>query len=101
MINITKVELELISDTNMYLFFEKWMTGGISYITKRYSRGSNKHSKYNDPKQESKHILYLDAKKLYYSAMPKFLPKSEFKLTDPKDFMIQINTAAIVRPVVF
>ena len=101
MFSITKVELELISDINMYLFFEKCMTGGITYISKRYSRGSNKHSKYNDPKKESKHILYLDTKNLYYYAMSKFLPTSEFKLTDPKYFMIQINTAAIVRPVVF
>ena len=101
MFNMTKVELELISDTNMYLFFEKCMTGEISYISKRHSRGSNKHSKYNDLKQESKHIIYLDAKNLYYYVMSKFLPPSEFKLTDPKDFMIQINTAAIVRPVVF
>ena len=98
---MTKVELEFISDTNMYLFFEKCMAGEISYICKSYSRGSNKHSKYNDLKQESKHIIYLDAKNLYYYVMPKFLPPSEFKLTDPKDFMIQINTAAIVRPVVF
>ena len=30
MLNITKVELELISGFDTYLFFEKGMTGGIS-----------------------------------------------------------------------
>ena len=34
---ITKVELELISDADMYLFFEKGMRGGVSYIFKRYN----------------------------------------------------------------
>ena len=29
MLNITKVELELILDTDMYLFFEKGMRGGV------------------------------------------------------------------------
>ena len=36
MLKMTKVELELISDTNIYLFFEKGMRGGDSYISKRY-----------------------------------------------------------------
>ena len=29
MLNITKVELELILDADMYLFFEKGMRGGV------------------------------------------------------------------------
>ena len=30
--NITEVKLELISDPNMYIFFEKCMRGRVSYI---------------------------------------------------------------------
>ena len=37
-----------------------------------------------DPKQESKHIIYLDVNSLYDYAMPKFFPKSGFKWIDPK-----------------
>ena len=37
-------------------------------------------------KQESKHIIYLDANKLYDYAMCKFLPTSGFKWIDPKEF---------------
>ena len=37
MLNITKVELELISDPDMYIFFEKGMRGIVSYISNRYS----------------------------------------------------------------
>ena len=33
MLSITKVEPDLISDVDMYLFFEKVMRGGVSYIS--------------------------------------------------------------------
>ena len=38
MLKMTRVKLERISDIDMYLFIEKWMRGGISYIAKRYSK---------------------------------------------------------------
>ena len=36
MLKMTGVELELIDDIGVHLFIEKGMTGGISYIAKRY-----------------------------------------------------------------
>ena len=36
MLKMTGVELELISDTDMHLFIEKGMRGGISYVAKRH-----------------------------------------------------------------
>ena len=69
MLNMTKVELKLISDADMYSFFEKGMRGVISYISKRYSKANNKYLKSYDPKQELKHIIYLDTNKLYGYAM--------------------------------
>ena len=38
-----------------------------------------------DPKQESKHIIYLDANNLYGYAMSKFLPMSDLKWLDLKE----------------
>ena len=40
---MTRIELELISDNGMYLFVEKIMRGGISYIAKRYSKANKKN----------------------------------------------------------
>ena len=61
----TGVKLEKISDTDMYLFTEKWLRGGISYIAKRYAKANNKYMKDYDPKKPSKYILYLDMNNLY------------------------------------
>ena len=57
--NMTKVEVELIPDPDVYTFFEKGTRGGVSYISNRYSKVSNEYLKSCDPKQESKHIIYL------------------------------------------
>ena len=40
---MTNIELKLISNTEMLLFIEKGMKGGISYISKRYSKANNKY----------------------------------------------------------
>ena len=82
---MTKIKLELISDPEMYIFFEKGTRGRISCISNRYNKANNKYPKCCDPKQESKHIINLDTNNLYGYAMSKFLPTSGFKWIDPKE----------------
>ena len=65
MLKTTEIELKLISDTDMYLFVEKGMRGGISYIAKRFSKANNKYIKSYDDDKRSKYITYLDANNLY------------------------------------
>ena len=69
MLKVTKTNLGLITDPDMYLFFENGTRGGISYISDRYSKANNKYLKPYDPKQESKHFICLDANNLYGKAM--------------------------------
>ena len=77
-LNMTKVKLDFIPDPDM--FFEKGTRGGVSYISNRYSKANNKYLKSYDPKQELKHIIYLDANNnLYGYAMSEFLPISRLK----------------------
>ena len=45
MLKMTIVELQLISDIDMYLFVENGMRGGVSYIAKRYTKVNNKYMK--------------------------------------------------------
>ena len=51
MLKMRKIELELIPDQDMFIFFNKGTRGGISYISNRYSKASNKYLKSCDPKQ--------------------------------------------------
>ena len=88
-LKITKTELEFIPDPDMYIFIKKGTRGGISYISNRYS----KTNKCYDPKEESKHIIYLDANNLYGNAMSKFLPRSGFKWIVTKEFDLNKYTS--------
>ena len=58
MLKMTKAKPKLITDLEMYIFFEKGTRRGISYISKRYSKANNNYLRSYDPKQESKHIRY-------------------------------------------
>ena len=79
MLKMTKIELEIIPDPDMCMFFEKFTGRRISYISNRYSKANNRYLKSYDPRQESKHVIYLDTNNLYGYAMSKFLPTSGFK----------------------
>ena len=79
MLKMTGVKLEKISDIDKYLFIEKGLRGGISYIAKRYAKANNKYMKDYDPKKPSKFITYLDMNNLYGWAMSGYLPCGGFK----------------------
>ena len=59
MLKIRKINLELIPDSDMFISFEKDARGGISYISKRYSKANNKYLKSYDSKQKSKTYYIL------------------------------------------
>ena len=82
--DMTKVELALVSDADMYLFFEKGMRDGVSRICKSFSIANNKYLKLSDLTQESKHI-YLDVNNLHGCALSKFLPTGGFKSIDTQE----------------
>ena len=79
MLKMTGIKLEKISDIDKYLFIEKGLRGGISYIAKRYAKANNKYMKDYDPKKPSKFITYLDMNNLYGWAMSSYLPYGGFK----------------------
>ena len=60
MLKMTKIELELMTDVDMFQFIEKRMHGGVSYIANRYRKANNKYMKEYDEKAPSKYIMYLD-----------------------------------------
>ena len=79
MLRMTEIELELILDTDMHLFIEKGMRGGISYIAERHSKANNKYMQSYNVNEPSRFITYLDPNNLYGSAMSQYLSFSGFK----------------------
>ena len=79
MLKMTGIKLELISGIDKYLFTEKELGGGISYICKRFGKANNKYMKNYDPTKESKFIMYLDENNLYGWGMSQYLSYWEFR----------------------
>ena len=79
MSKMTDIELEKISDIDKYLFIEKGLRGGISYIAKRYAKANNKYMNDYDPKKQSTFTSYLDMNNLYCWAVIEYLPYESFK----------------------
>ena len=64
-LKITGVKLEKISDIDKYLFMEKELREGISYIANRYAKANNKYMNDYDPKKPSTFITYFDMNNFY------------------------------------
>ena len=79
MLKETGIKLQLLTDVDMYRFFELGIRGGISMISHRYAKANNKYLKDYDSKEKSNYLLYLDANNLYGWAMSQLLPTGNFK----------------------
>ena len=85
MLKMTEIKLELMTDIDKFLFIEKGVRGGVSYISKRYAKANNKYMNNYDSKQPSNYITYLDANNLYGWAMSQNLPTGGFKWLSEKE----------------
>ena len=79
MLKITSIELEQISNIDMYLFIEKGLRGGNSYLCKGFSEANNKYMKNYDPTKPPKYITYLHENNLHGLAMSRYLHYGRFK----------------------
>ena len=55
-VKMTKVELELITDPDKFIFSEKGARGKIYYISNRYSKANNRYLKSVESKQKPKYV---------------------------------------------
>ncbi len=94
-LKMADVELELLTDPDMYLFIEEGLRGGISMISNRYSKANNPYVPDYDPTHENYYVMYFDANNLYGRAMSQPLPTSEFDwLTDQEIANLDITGIA-------
>ena len=86
MLKMTNVKLELISDIDQFLFIEKGIRGGVSYICKRYAKANNKYINNYNPEEPSNFLVYIDANNLYGWSMTQDLPINGFRWISNKEF---------------
>lgn len=104
LLKTTNANLELFDDYDMHLFIENGMRGGISMVSKRYSKANNKYLPDYDKNLPSKYIHYLDANNLYGLAMVQPLPTGGFEwdntdiqtilkhpADDPKGYIVEVD----------
>ena len=79
-LKMTNVKLELLTDNDMLLLFEKSIRGGKCNAIYNYAEANNKYMKNYDSNKESTYLMYVDANSLYGYTMSKKLPIDNFKL---------------------
>ena len=75
----TGVNLELLTDENTFLMYEKGIKGRMCQVTCKYAETNNKYMKNYDKNKESSFLMYVDANNLCGWAMSKKLPVDNFK----------------------
>ena len=79
-LRMSRVDLQLITDENMYNFVENSIRGGISMISTRYAKANNPTiSDTYDSNLPNQDLIYLDANNLYGWAMSQFLSTHGFR----------------------
>ena len=79
---MSKTELELITNPEMFLFFENSIRGGISTISHRYAKANNKYLPNFDSNLPSQFLIYTDANNLYGYSLSELLPVGKFRFLE-------------------
>ena len=78
LLKCTNIELEQITEPDMYLFIEKGLRGGISMVSHRHAQANNLQMQNYDPEQPTSFLQYLDSNNLYGWAMSQPMPTGDF-----------------------
>jgi len=82
-LKVTDVELELITDPDIYLVIESAIRGGLSYVVQRYTLANFPAMSDYRSNLPTSHLLYLDCNSLYTTCQTYPLPIGGFRfLTD-------------------
>ena len=76
MLKFTNVRCNLLSEIDMYNFFERGIRGGITNVAKRFAKCEN----------INQHIVYYDCNNLYGYSMTQSLPLKDFVWVNSDDY---------------
>ena len=82
------IELELLTDPDILLMFERGIRGGITQTVHQYAEANNKYmgDKFFHPEEDSSYLQYLDANSLHGWAMSQLLPTGGSEWVDLSEF---------------
>ena len=83
-LKFTGVKLQLLTDLDMYLFFESGVRGGVSSCSVRRAKSNNPKSEEWDSTERSSYLQYYDMNNLYGAAMSEYLPIGQFEWLSPR-----------------
>lgn len=83
MLKYTDIKLELLSDYDMHLFFEKSIRGGLTQASMRYAKANNENTSDYDATKPKSWLVYQDCNNLYGWAMSQYMPYGGFKWVEP------------------
>ena len=89
-LRMSRVDLELITNENIYNMIENSIRGGISMISTRHAKANNPCLPSYDPDLPRQDLIYLDANNLYGHAMSQYLPTGGFRLLDDEEVELWI-----------
>ena len=89
LLKCTNIELEQITEANMYLFIEKGLRGGISMVSHRHAIANNRYMQNFDPSQPDSYLMYLDSNNLYGWAMSQPMPVGGFHWVNYTDQILE------------
>ena len=89
LLKCTNIELEQITEANMYLFIEKGLRGGISMVSHRHAIANNRYMQNFDPSQPDSYLMYLDSNNLYGWAMSQPMPVGGFQWVNYTDQILE------------
>lgn len=85
MLLYTRVELDLISNIEVYQMLEKGIRGGLAQCSLRYAKANNKYLPDYDSSVPNTFLAYLDCVNLYGYAMMQMLPTKNFRFLKDRE----------------
>ena len=86
MLKMTKVNIEYMTDIDMYTFIEKNLRGGVTTVNHRQFKANNSYLNDFDSNKPTSFIHYVDANNLYGKSMSYKLPYKNFRWVKKEEF---------------
>ncbi|KAL4103266.1 hypothetical protein QTP88_018643 [Uroleucon formosanum] len=83
MLKKTAIKLELLTDYDMVLAFEKGIRGRLVQASMRYAKANHEKAPDFDSRKSNAWLVYQDCNNLYGWAMSEYMPFGDFKWVEP------------------